>query len=50
MELTIDNADGSRVETFDLSVAHNEPDFPKPVCKMFSLVNARPEPVTFRAG
>jgi hypothetical protein len=50
MELAIDNADGSRAETFDLSVSHNEPDFPKPVFKMFSLVNARAEPITFSVG
>lgn len=50
LELAIDAPDGTRADTFDMSVAHNEPDFPKPVFKMFSLVNARPEPVTFAAG
>ena len=50
MEVAIKDATGARIETFDLSVAHSEPDFPKPVFKMFSLVNARPDPVCFEAG
>ncbi|MEP3633927.1 MAG: SGNH/GDSL hydrolase family protein [Shimia thalassica] len=50
LELSISEKSGAHVDVFDMSVAHSEPNFSKPVFKMFSLVNARREPVNFEAG
>lgn len=50
LELSIGDGAGRALQTFDLSVAHAEPDFPKPVFKMFSVINARAEPVVFQKG
>lgn len=50
LELSVLGPDGAVRDRFDMAVSHAEPDFPKPVFKMFSLLNARAEPVRVAPG
>lgn len=50
LELTVLTPEDTVRDRFDISVSHAEPDFSKRVFKMFSVLNARSEPVQIVPG
>jgi len=50
LELSVQDPDGAVRDRFDMAVSHERIDFPKPMFKMFSLLNARAEPVRVAPG